>query len=90
MLTQIVCLEKETENDIVAKINKLSKALNPEEGKQFLADIVEKRLGVSLNETEAKTITNLTKKMEDLYNPAKESFLQSKEYFQEKQKENVL
>lgn len=79
---------KKADITILDKIKKLDKALNPKEGEAFLADIIKKRLGVSLTEVESKTITNLTKKAEDLFNPAKENWEQPIEYWQTRQQLN--
>jgi hypothetical protein len=73
-------MSKQTEDELINKVAKLKRALNPQEGELFLADIIEKRLGVSLTEAEGKMITDLTAKMEEIYNPALKSWQQPIEY----------
>jgi hypothetical protein len=77
---------KETQRtDLIAKINKLDKALSPENENEFLSDIVEQRLGVKITASEGKTIVDLTQKIESLHNPNLENWRQSKEYWQARQ-----
>ena len=73
-------MSKQTENEIINKVAKLKRALNPQEGELFLADIIKKRLGVSITEAEGKIITDLTAKMDAIYNPALKSWQQPIEY----------
>ena len=54
-------MRKYAQKDILYKINKLERALNPVEKEQFLADIAEKRLGVQIGYRDyniGDTITN--------------------------------
>lgn len=60
-------LNEKAKNDIIAKVDKLEKALTPEEQDKFLGDIVEKRLGVQVTPDEAKTIVDITSKMKEAY-----------------------
>jgi hypothetical protein len=46
--------------DIVSKINKLDRVLQPDEEKDFLADLAAKKLGVTVTADEAKDIFNLS------------------------------
>ncbi len=71
---------------ILDKIEKLDKALTPENESAFLADIVEQRLKVNITPEEARTITTLTKQAKDSFDPNKKNWEQSKEYWQTRQK----
>lgn len=58
-------LKEGTRKDIVDRVMKLEKAMNPAEQDRFLGDIVERRLGVKVTAEEAKYIFGLTKKMQE-------------------------
>lgn len=60
-------LKPKAKSDLISKIEKLDKALSPEEQNKFLADIVEQRLGVQVTVEEAKVITDLTAKLKENY-----------------------
>ena len=59
-------LNKEAKKDLVSRINRLDKVLNPEEEKAFLEDLAAKKLGIDVSQEEAKKIFDLAKKAEDL------------------------
>lgn len=59
-------LTEERRTDIVNKINNLERVLSPKEGEAFLADLAEQKLGVGVTREEAKTILELSKKIEEL------------------------
>ena len=61
--TKVGNLTPESRKNIIDKIEKLDKALSPIEENLFLADIVEKRLGVQVDENEAAIITGLAEQM---------------------------
>jgi len=61
-----VGISRETRMDIISKIERMDKVLNPKEGEKFLQDLAEKRLGLEITEKEAKTITDLSKKITEL------------------------
>lgn len=48
--------------DIVSRIERMDKVLNPEDQDSFLKDLASKKLGVEVSQDEAKTITDLTQK----------------------------
>lgn len=50
--------------DILSKIQRMDKALDPGEEQQFLADLVTTRLGLGISREEAKTISDLSKQIE--------------------------
>ena len=59
-------LSKEAKRDLVSRIEKLDKVLNPVEEKAFLQDLASTRLGVNVTIDEAKKITDLSTKIKDL------------------------
>lgn len=59
-------MTKEAKRDLISRIEKMDKILNPVEEKAFLEDLAATKLGVGVSETEAKTIFNLSKKVTDL------------------------
>jgi hypothetical protein len=73
-------LKEKPLNNIVTKVAKLKKALNPNEENGMLSDIIEKKLGVSINEQEAKTLLELNSKAEKLYNAKVSEWEQSYDY----------
>ena len=52
---------------LVNKIEKIEKALNPAETKQFMGDLIEQKLGISITPKEAQEITTRTSEMQKLY-----------------------
>ena len=78
-------ISEESRKDIIAKIEKLDKALDTKSEKTFLADIVESRIGVSVSITDAQTITTLANKAKSLYDPKLKDWEQPKEYWQTRQ-----
>jgi hypothetical protein len=55
-------LNPEAQKELIARVQKLDKVLNPAEEKAFLADLAEKKLGVGVSAEEAKTISELAQK----------------------------
>lgn len=51
--------------DLISKIQKMGKVLSPEEGEQFLKDLAETKLGVGVNEAEAKNLFDLTQTIKE-------------------------
>ena len=51
--------------DLITRISKLDRVLNPEEKGLFLADLAEKKLGVGVSAEEAKTIAGLSNKISE-------------------------
>jgi len=58
---QVAGINKATRMDIIAKIERMDRVLQPEEGKQFMAALAERRLGVGVTEEQAKTILQMSK-----------------------------
>ena len=52
--------------DLVSRINRLDKVLNPAEEKLFLEDLAAQKLGIGVTPEEAKRISELAKKTEEL------------------------
>src|SRR3990167_842667 len=59
-------LSKEVKRDLISRINRMDKILNPAEEKAFLEDLAATKLGIGVSEAEAKNIFNLSKKITDL------------------------
>ncbi len=70
-------LKEPAKTDLIAKINKLDRALSPENEKQFLADIVERRLGTQISQAEAQVITQFTDRINSLFDKTKDKHQQS-------------
>jgi hypothetical protein len=78
-------LKEAARTDLVDKINKLDRALNPETEKQFLSDIVQRRLGVQVTPAEAQVITQYADRLNQLYDKTKKPFEQSRQYWETRQ-----
>jgi len=63
---KIIGLRPDVKRGILEKIRGLDKALNPEEEKSFLTDLVAKRLGIDMEVEQAKTLSDLSKKVSEL------------------------
>jgi len=59
-------MTKESRRDLITKIERLDKVLDPKTEKEFLQDLASQRLGVDVTQAEAKNIFDLSKKMEQL------------------------
>src|SRR3990167_2682116 len=58
-------LSFEAKRDMISRIERMDKILNPAEEQAFLEDLVATRLGVGITETEAKKIFDLSQKVTD-------------------------
>ena len=56
----------QTKRDIISRIERMDKFLDPKEGEQFLEDLASQKLGVGVSQEEAKNISDLSKKIQDL------------------------
>ena len=56
-------LSKTVERDLISRIERMDKILEPAEGEQFLQELASKRMGVEVSQEEAKTIVDLTSAM---------------------------
>lgn len=61
---KIVGITPEVRRDLISRIEKMDKVLDPAEGEQFLEDLASRRLGFGVTQKEAKTIMDLSKKKE--------------------------
>lgn len=61
---KIVGVTPQVRRDLISRIEKMDRVLDPKEGEAFLNDLVNKRLGVEVTEKEARNINKLTKKMQ--------------------------
>lgn len=59
-------LNPEARTDVIARINRLEKVMNPVEERMFFADLAAKKLGTEVTVDEAKKIAELAKKVDDL------------------------
>lgn len=57
---------KSTRRDLVSKIEKLDRVLTPQEEAGFLQDLANKKLGFEVTEQEAKAITKMSQKVQEL------------------------
>ena len=58
-------LKPEVRRDLVARIQKLDRVLDPGEKEQFLQTLASQKLGVDVSQAEAKTIADLSKAVQD-------------------------
>lgn len=63
---KVVGISAPVRRDMIAKIERLDKVLNPAEEKAFLADLAAQRLGVGVSYDEAAKISELSKKIKEL------------------------
>lgn len=61
----LIGLKPEVRRDLITRIQKLDKVLNPEDQRAFLKDLASTKLGVDVTQEEAKAITELSKKVAD-------------------------
>lgn len=66
-------LTKERRTDLIAKIERLDKVLDPKDEKAFLQDLASDRLGVDVSATEAKTIFDLAEAAKEAKSKANEN-----------------
>ncbi|MCR4324145.1 MAG: hypothetical protein NUV69_00450 [Candidatus Curtissbacteria bacterium] len=55
----------QAKRDLISRIERMDKILSPEEEKVFLQDLASTRLGFGVTEQEAKTISDLSKKVQE-------------------------
>lgn len=67
---KVAGITPEVKRDLLSKINSLDKALSAKELDTFLGDLVQTRLGLGVTEEEAKTIFELSRKVNDLKSKA--------------------
>lgn len=60
---QITGISTQAKRDILSKIQKLDKVLDPAEGEQFLRDLASTRLGLGVSEVEAKSLSDLANRI---------------------------
>lgn len=63
---KVVGVTPEVRRDLISKIERLDKVLNPAEEKMFLKDLAETKLGVSVSAAEAKKIVTMSTKLQEL------------------------
>jgi hypothetical protein len=59
-------MSPQAKRDLVTKIEKLDRVLDPKEGEQFLNDLASTKLGADVTQEEAQKITELSRKISDL------------------------
>lgn len=57
-------LTEKARTDMISKIGRMDKILDPEDKQSFLKDLAETKLGVGVTQEEAKTIADLSKKVQ--------------------------
>ena len=65
---QILGMKPAVERDIISRIMRMDKILNPENEKSFLRELASKKLGVDITIEEARKITELSNKIKSLEN----------------------
>lgn len=65
-------LSKETRNDLITRIGKLDRVLNPEDQKSFLKDLASTKIGTDITAKEAKSIFDLSNKVKEASQVMKE------------------
>jgi len=63
---KITGITPQTKMDIISKIERMTEVLDPKDEKVFLQDLANTRLGVEVTQEEAKTVSNLSKKISDM------------------------
>jgi len=63
---KVLGVSPQVKRDLISRIEKMDKILSPEDQGMFLKDLAEYKLGFGVSSDEAKTITDMTKKMVDL------------------------
>lgn len=59
-------MKPEVQRDILSKVEKLDRAMSPGDEQLFLADLVEKKLGVGVSYDEAQAITSLSHEIKNI------------------------
>lgn len=63
---KVAGLTPQAKRDIISRIEKMDKILNPGEEKMFLEDLARQKLGIGVSDVEAKTIFDLSQKVQSL------------------------
>jgi len=63
---KVMGIRPEVRRDLISKIERMDRVLDPKEGEQFLQDLANTKLGVNVTETEAKKISEMSKVVSDL------------------------
>lgn len=63
---KVAGISKETRNDLIAKIERMDKALTAESKEAFLEDLATQRLGTKVSFEEAQTVVRLAKEAEEV------------------------
>lgn len=66
-------LSPQAKRDLISRIERMDKVLNPTEERAFLHDLAQTRLGFGVSETEAKAIADLSQKVVDTRNKIPEN-----------------
>ncbi len=62
---KLVGITPQVRQDMISKIERLDKVLDPQEGEQFLQDLAETKLGIGVTQNEAKDISDLSQKVSE-------------------------
>lgn len=71
---KLVGMTPQAKRDLISKIEKMDKILNPEDGQAFLKDLAQTRLGANVTEQEAKQVFDLSTKVREARALQKEDF----------------
>jgi len=63
---KVVGMSPQTKQDMISKIERMEKVLNPKEEEKFLHDLASSRLGFEVTQEQAKTVADLSTKMQEL------------------------
>ncbi len=63
---KLIGVTPEVRRDLVSRVQKMDKVLNPTEERAFLKDLASTKLGIDVTQTEAKQIANMSKQLTDL------------------------
>lgn len=65
-IKQLTGMTPQVRQDLITRIGKMDKILNPADEKMFMKDLANKALKLDFSQEEAKTISDLSRKMQDL------------------------
>lgn len=70
-------ISPQARRDLLSRIEKMDKVLDPKEGEQFMQDLASTRLGIGVSQQEGKAIMDFSKKISDLKATAKDGVFAS-------------
>ena len=67
-INKVAGLSQQAKRDFISRVNRMEKALSAKDEEEFLSDLAEKKLGMSVTYDEAKNITDGAKRIDELSN----------------------